>query len=105
MQFDLGVMGLGLLVIISLGFGLLAQFVGRAGTRWAWLLAATGWFVGGLFASEVLWGKMTEGEIQPIIDGLALDESLLGGLIVGLVVVVVTRYLTGGSPFRRHVTV
>jgi hypothetical protein len=102
MQFDLGITGLGLLVIISLGFGVIAQFVGRAGTRWLWLIAATGWFVGGLVASEVIWGKMTEGEIQPIIDGLALDESLLGGLIGGLIAVVVTRYLTGGSPFHRH---
>lgn len=93
---------LGLLVIISLGFGAIAQFAGRAGTGWSWLIAAAGWFVGGLIASEVSWGKMTEGEIQPIIDGLALDESLLGGLIAGLVVVVVTRYLTGGSPFHRR---
>jgi hypothetical protein len=34
---------------------------------------------------------MTEDEIQPIIDGLALDDSLLGGLIVGDSAVVVTR--------------
>jgi hypothetical protein len=101
-QFDLGITGLGLLVVISLGFGLLAQVAGRAGTRWMWLIAATGWFVGGIVASEVVWGKMSEGEIQPIIDGLALDESLLGGLIAGPVVVVVARYLTGGSPFHRH---
>lgn len=101
MQFDLGLAGLGLLIVISLAFGVVAQFVGRPGTRWMWLIAATGWFIGGLFASEVVWGTMTVDEIQPIIDGLAFDEALLGGLIVGIPVVIVTRFVTGGSPFHR----
>ena len=104
MQFDLGLTGLGLLVVISLGFGVAAQFAGRAGTRWLWLIAATGWFIGGLFASEVVWGSLTVEEVQPIIDGLAFDESLLGGLIVGIGTVIVTRYVTGGSPFHRRVS-
>jgi hypothetical protein len=100
-QFDLGLTGLGLLGAISLVFGAVAHFVGKSETRWLWLIAATGWFIGGLFASEVVWGAMTVDEIQPIIDGLALDESLLGGLIVGVPVVLVTRFLTGSSPFHR----
>jgi len=102
MQFDLGLQGLGILVGFSLGFGLVAQFVGRAGTRWDWLIAATGWFVGGLFFSEVMFGSMTIDEIQPIIDGLAFDEALLGGLIGGVLAFLVTRFLTGGSPFHRQ---
>lgn len=101
MQFDLGLAGLGLLIVISLGFGVVAQLLGRAGARWLWLIAAAGWFIGGLFASEVVWGAATDDELQPIIDGLAFDESLLGGLIAGAFVVLATRYLTGGSPFRR----
>jgi hypothetical protein len=100
-QFDLGLAGLGLLIVISLGFGVVAQLFGRAGIRWLWLIAAAGWFIGGLFASEVVWGAATTEELQPIIDGLAFDESLLGGLIVGAFVVLATRYLTGGSPFQR----
>jgi hypothetical protein len=100
-QFDLGLQGLGLLIVFSLIFGVIAGIVVRGGTRWMWLIAATGWFIGGLFASEVVWGDLTADEIQPIIDGLALDESLLGGLIVGLAVVIVTRLLTGSSPFHR----
>ena len=55
-------------------------------------------------ASEVIWGAMTEAEIQPIIDGLALDESLLGGLIGGIAVFLVLRFVTGGSPFRRSIS-
>jgi hypothetical protein len=84
----MGLQGLGILLVISLAFGVLAQIVlGRRTTRWLWLIAAAGWFVGGLVASEVVWGSMTEDEIQPIIDGLAFDEALLGGLIGGVVAV------------------
>jgi hypothetical protein len=104
-QFDLGLAGLSLLIVISLGFGVVAQLLGKAGTRWLWLIAAAGWFIGGLFASEVVWGAATNEELQPIIDGLAFDESLLGGLIVGALVVLATRYLTGSSPFQRPTSV
>jgi hypothetical protein len=102
-QFDLGLQGLGLLVVISLVFGVLAQLVAgrRAGTHWLWLIAATGWFIGGLFASEVVWGSATAEELQPIIDGLALDESLLGGLIVGVSVVIITLLVAGRSRLHR----
>ena len=50
--------------------------------------------------SEVLFAAATVDEIQPIIDGLAFDESLLGGAIAGVVALAVTRYVTGGSPFH-----
>jgi hypothetical protein len=103
-QFDLGLQGLGILVGLSLVFGLIAQFVGRAGTRWDWLIAASAWFIGGLIASEVVWGTLTVDEIQPIIDGLAFDEALLGGIIGGLLGFLATRFLTGGSPFHRSVS-
>ena len=100
MQFDMGIYGLGILVAMSLGFGLVMQLLGAA-WRWEWVVAAIGWFVGGLFMSEVMFATATVDEIQPIIDGLAFDEALLGGLVAGLVVVAVTRYLTGGFPFGR----
>jgi uncharacterized membrane protein YhhN len=94
MSFDMGPTGIGWLIVISLLFGVIAQVLLGAGTRWMWLIGAGAWFVGGLFFSEVLFGTMTEDEIQPIIDGLALDESLLGGLLVGVPAVLVTWYLT-----------
>jgi uncharacterized membrane protein len=95
MQWDLGLQGLGLLVAMSLGFGVIAQLVaGRTTTRWLWLVAAAGYFVGGLFISEVWFGWATQAELQPNIDGLSFDEVLLIGLVPGIVTVVVTRYVT-----------
>ncbi len=94
MQFDLGVRGLVALISLSLIFGGLAQVVlGRGTTRWMWLIGTAAWFVGGLIASEVVWGTATEQELQPNVDGLSLDESLLGGLVVGVPVVLVTWYV------------
>lgn len=101
MQVDLGLQGLGILVAVSLLFGVIAQVVfGRGTTRWMWLVGAVAWFVGGFIASEVVWGSATEQELQPVIDGLALDESLLGGLIVGLPVVLVTWFVARRN--RQH---
>lgn len=101
MQFDLGLTGLGILLAFALGFGAISQFIGRSGTRWQWLVAAAAWFLGGLYMSEVLFATATTDEIQPIIDGLAFDESLLGGLVAGVAAVFVTRFVVGGSPFHR----
>ena len=102
MQYDLGVTGLGILLVLSLAFGIIAQIAGRAESNWLWLIGAAGWFLGGLFMSEVLFATATEEEIQPIIDGLAFDEALLGGLIGGLLAMFGARYATGSSPFHRH---
>jgi hypothetical protein len=103
MQWDLGLQGLGLLVAMSLGFGVIAQLVlGRATTRWLWLVAAAGYFVGGLFVSEVWFGWATQEELQPNIDGLSFDEVLLLGLVSGILTVLVTRYVTRRT--RRHST-
>jgi hypothetical protein len=44
-----------------------------------------------------MFATYTEDEIQPIIDGLAFDEALLGGIVVGLVVAGVTWLLTRHS--------
>jgi len=94
-DFDLGLQGLAILVVISLGFGVIAQLVaGRRTTRWLWLVGATAWFIGGLVASEVVFASATQEELQPIIDGLCFDEALLGGLLVSLPVVIVTAYAT-----------
>jgi uncharacterized membrane protein YhhN len=99
MTFDIGLGGIGMLALISLAFGIGAQvLLGRGHTRWMWLIGAVAWFVGGLAASEVVWGTLTETEIQPIVDGLALDEALLGGVIAGVTAVTITWFATR----RRH---
>jgi hypothetical protein len=101
-QFDLGLQGLGILAACSLGFGLVAQIIGRSATRWMWLIAALGWFIGGLFMSEVAFATSTVDEIQPIIDGLAFDESLLGGLIVGTLAALAAWIMARGGMFHRR---
>lgn len=104
MQWDLGLQGLGLLIAMSLGFGLIAQLlVGRTTTRWMWLITAATSFVGGLFISEVWFGWATQEDLQPNIDGLSFDEVLLIGLIPGIAAVLITRYLTRRP--RQHPTV
>jgi hypothetical protein len=101
-QYDLGLQGLGILLALSLVFGLLAQVAGRAESRWLWLIAGIGYFVGGLFTSEVMFATATEEELQPIIDGLMFDEALFGGLVVGIPTAIAARYITGSAPFHRH---
>lgn len=101
MRWGLGLQGLGLLIAMSLGLGIIAQLVaGRAMTRWLWLLAAAGYFLGGLFTSEVWFGWATQEELQPNIDGLSFDEVQLFGLVSGIVTVLVTWYVTRRTP--RH---
>ncbi len=101
MQWDLGIRGIGLLLAMSLGFGLVAQLVaGKATTRWLWLIATVTFFVSGLFISEVWFGWATEEELQPNIDGLSFDEVLLG-LVPGILVVLLTRYVTRRNRLHR----
>ena len=105
MEFDLGIQGLGILLALAVVAGLIAQVLPGAGTRWAGLIVGAAAFVGGLFVSEVLYAGATEAEIQPVIDGLAFDEALLGVVVVGLVALVVTRFVAHGSPFGRRTLV
>jgi ABC-type transporter Mla maintaining outer membrane lipid asymmetry permease subunit MlaE len=99
MQWDLGLQGLGLLVAMSLGFGVLAQLIaGKRTTRRLWLIASAAAFVGGLLTSEVWFGWATEEELQPNIDGLSFDEALLGALVSAVVAVLVTRYAIRKRP-------
>jgi hypothetical protein len=94
MQWDLGLAGLGMLLALSVTFGIIAQLVvGRVTTRWLWLIASTTYFVAGLFISEVMFGWATEADLQPNIDGLSFDEVLLFGLVPGILVVLVTWYV------------
>jgi uncharacterized membrane protein YeaQ/YmgE (transglycosylase-associated protein family) len=90
----LGLGGWAILIIGSVLFGLIAQFVGETRTGFEWLVVAVGAAIGALVASEfvIAWQTMT-----PVVDGLALIPALIGGLVVGLVVEVATRLTTGGS--------
>ena len=96
MSFDLGLQGAALLVLPALAFGGIAQaLLWRHTTHLLWLIASLAWIAGGLFASEALFGaETTEENLQPLIDGLLVDEALLGGLLAGIVAVAVTWLVT-----------
>jgi hypothetical protein len=98
MEWDLGLAGVGLLLAMSLGFGLLAQvFAGRGITRWMWLIGAGTFFVFGLLISEAWFGWATEEDLQPNYDGLSFDETLLA-IFPSIAVVFVARRMIR----RRH---
>ena len=89
----LGLGGWAILIAGSLVFGGAAQVIGETRTGYEWFVAAVAAAIGALVASEfiVAWQAM-----GPVFDGLALVPALAGGLVVGLVAEVATRYLTGG---------
>lgn len=94
MQWDLGPYGLAVLFVLSFAFAGLAQLLAwRSATHWMWLVAGLTFFVCGAVLSEGLFGWATVEELQPNIDGLSLDETLLA-VIPGTVVVVLTWYAT-----------
>lgn len=92
-RWDLGISGVGLLVVMSLAFGLVAQLiVGRGATRWLWLYAAGAYFLAGILVSEVWFGWATGEELQPNIDGLSFDEVQLVTL-AGVIAALTARYV------------
>lgn len=93
MTWDLGIQGVGALVVMSLAFGAFTEFVlGRSATHRPWLVASGVSFVAALLISEVWFGWATAEELQPNIDGLSFDEVLLG-YVAGVAIVLVAWYL------------
>jgi uncharacterized membrane protein YeaQ/YmgE (transglycosylase-associated protein family) len=102
MEFAIG-LGLGgwvLLIVGSLVFGAAAYMIGtpRAGFEWLGDAIAAG--IGALVASEFIVAWRT---FEPTWDGLALVPALIGALVVGLIVELATRYMTGGSYTGRAI--
>jgi len=91
---SLGLGGWIVLIVGALVFGAVAQFIGETRTGYEWLVDAIAAGIGALFASEfiVSWRSF-----EPTWDGLALVPALLGAIVVGVVVEVATRYMTGGT--------
>ena len=90
---SLGFVGWILLIGGALLFGVIAQFVGDVRTGYEWLIDGVAAFAGAIVASEFVLSLRT---FEPVVDGLALVPALIGGLAVGLIVELATRYLTGG---------
>jgi hypothetical protein len=103
MQWDLGVQGIAVLLVMSVALGLFAQavFWGHT-TRWLWLGCSALMFVVGLLVSEGLFGWATQEELQPNIDGLSFDEVLMA-FLVGVVVVLVARAFVWRRSHRPRV--
>ncbi|HSL77261.1 MAG TPA: hypothetical protein VK867_09960 [Candidatus Limnocylindrales bacterium] len=99
---DLALGGALVLVIGAIAFGIVAQFVGQTRTGYEWLVVAVAAALGALVASEFIvdWRAF-----EPVWEGLALVPALIGGLVVGLLVEVATRFMTGGTYTGRPVSV
>ena len=111
MEWDLGVQGIGLLLLMSLAFGVGAQLImWRIASHQLWIVATVVYFLTGLFTSEVLFGWATEEDLQPNIDGLSFDEVLLFGLLATLLVMLGAWRLgqrghPGAPPSTPHASV
>lgn len=98
---SLGIGGWILLVGGALVVGVIAQFIGAPRTGYEWLITAVAAGVGALFASEFITAWRT---FEPVFDGLALVPALVGGLVVGVIADMLTRYSTGGTYSGRSLS-
>ena len=96
----LGIGGWALLIVGALVFGVVAQFIGETRTGFEWLVDAIGFGIGALVASEFIVAWQT---FEPVWDGLAIVPALIGGLVLGIVVEIATRYVTCGT-YAGHPT-
>lgn len=90
MDWDLGIGGFALLIGMAAAFGVIAQLLfWRSTPHWTGLAAAGTFLVCGIVISEVFFGWATEEDLQPNIDGLSFDETLLSIFPALLVVLAV----------------
>jgi uncharacterized membrane protein YeaQ/YmgE (transglycosylase-associated protein family) len=91
---DLGLGGFVLVIIGGLIFGGVALLIGEPRTGYEGLVDGIAFCVGAIVASECITAFQDSG---PMFDGLAVLPALAGGIVVGLVVEIVTRFVTGGT--------
>ena len=99
---SLGIGGWLVLLAGALLFGVIAQFIGEARTGYEWLADAIAAALGAIIASEFIISART---FEPVWEGLALVPALVGGLVLGIIVELATRYLTGGRYTTRPVAI
>jgi hypothetical protein len=99
---NIGIGGWLILLAGALLFGVIAQFVGETRTGYEWLVDGIAFALGAVIASEFIISLRT---FEPVWDNLALVPALIGGLAIGLVVEIATRYLTGGRYTTRPMAV
>lgn len=86
----------------ALLFGVVAQFIGDVRTGYEWLADFIAAGIGAVIASEFIISLRT---YEPVWDGLAIVPAIVGGLALGLVVELGTRYLTGGHYTTRPMAI
>jgi uncharacterized membrane protein YeaQ/YmgE (transglycosylase-associated protein family) len=93
-SFDVGLWGWLILIVGALLLGVIAQLIGTARFGYEWIITAIAAFVGAFAASEFIvdWRAY-----QPVFDNLALIPALIGGVVVGVVIAVAMRLVTGGT--------
>lgn len=93
---DVGMSGLAVLILVvgALLIGGVSQFIGEPRIGYEWLFSAAAVLVGGWLGSEAFGTASTWG---PVFEGLFLVPALIGGVILGAVVDVIVRYVSGGS--------
>jgi uncharacterized membrane protein YeaQ/YmgE (transglycosylase-associated protein family) len=94
----LGLGGWIALIVGALVFGVVVQLTTDTPRDFGWLADAIAAFIGALVASEFIVAWRT---VEPVWDGLALVPAVLAGLVVGVVVDLATRFLTGGRTAGR----
>jgi hypothetical protein len=99
---NIGIGGWLILLAAAILFGVIAQFVGETRTGYEWLVDGIAFALGAVIASEFIISLRT---FEPVWDNLALVPALIGGLVLGLVVEIATRYLTGGRYTTRPMAV
>jgi len=93
---NVGMGGYGLLLLFggAILIGAIAQFIGETRTGYEWVVAGIAALIGGWLGSEAFGTLSTWGAD---VESLYLLPALIGGVVVGGVVDVVVRTLTGGS--------
>lgn len=93
---DVGMSGLAVLILVvgALLIGGVSQFIGEPRIGYEWLFSAAAVLVGGWLGSEAFGTASTWG---PVFEGLYIVPALIGGVILGVVVDVIVRYVSGGS--------
>jgi uncharacterized membrane protein YeaQ/YmgE (transglycosylase-associated protein family) len=93
LSFDITALGIVVMVIGAVVYGLALALVGEVRIGYEWLLTALAAFLGAFVASEYL----TLQSFAPVWEGIALVPAVIGGAVTGLVVDLITRFASGGS--------
>jgi hypothetical protein len=93
---NVGMSGLAVILLVAgaLVVGAIPLFIGEARTGYEWLATAAAVLVGGWLGSEAFGGISTFG---PVFEGMYLVTALVGGVVLGAIVDVAVRYVSGGS--------